>query len=151
VVEETITEGGAVGDKVKIKIGIDPDIARSGYAEMVNGALTCITTMSFWHLCDLIKEASRISSELVVYIEAGWLHQKSNWHGCHGNVAQKIAKNVGTNHAVGKLFVQYCQRHEIKYQEVLPKGKVDAKVFRSITGWPGRTNQEERDAAMLIF
>jgi len=68
-----------------------------------------------------------------------------------GVVAQKIAKNVGTNHAVGKLFVDFCKHHEIKYEEVLPKGKIDAKTFWALTGWKPRTNQEERDAAMLIF
>lgn len=31
------------------------------------------------------------------------------------------------------------------------KTKKDAREFNRITGWQGRTNQEQRDAGMLIF
>jgi len=138
-----------------VKIGIDPDIGLSGYAIMAGGVFEDIRTLKFFEVCDEIKVTEQIcrsiGNSLVVYIEAGWLHKKSNWHGGRGAVAQKIAKNVGTNHAVGKLFVAFCEHYGIKHEEVLPKGKVDAKTFWSITGWKPRTNQEQRDAAMLIF
>jgi hypothetical protein len=40
---------------------------------------------------------------------------------------------------------------EILYEEIRPTAsKVNAKHFKSITGFDKRTNQEQRDAAMLI-
>jgi len=136
---------------MNIKIGIDPDIEKSGYAVMSKGGFVHIGNHPFFVICDDITKFRNDGHSLVVCIEAGWLHKKSNWHGGTGVVAQKIARNVGENHAAGKFFVQFCQHHGITYQEILPKGKIDAKTFRSITGWQPRTNQEQRDAAMLIF
>jgi hypothetical protein len=133
------------------KIGIDPDVDKSGFAVSVDGKLTSVTTKSFWEIADYLFDHSKTS---VVYIEAGWLHAKSNWHGRPGQskaVGEKISKAVGANHQVGKLMAEYCERNGIEYHLVKPMGKVDAKTFKNTTKWQDRTNQEERDAAMIIF
>ena len=90
-----------------------------------------------------------------VVIEAGWQNKKSNLHGCFGQskiVGERIAKNVGENHATGKLLVEMAQSLGLPVVEVRPtRKKLKAEDFNRITGWQGRTNQEQRDAGMLIW
>jgi hypothetical protein len=137
----------------ELYIGIDPDLDRNGVAiwESQNGILT-LKNLSFWQLYDLLStNRDRI---VVVRIEAGWLNFKSNWHNRYRQTkeaGEAISRNVGENHAVGKLISQMCTYLEILHEEVRPTAsKVDAKLFKSITGFNKSTNQEQRDAAMLI-
>ncbi|MGD9157170.1 MAG: hypothetical protein PVG39_02065 [Desulfobacteraceae bacterium] len=136
-----------------IRIGIDPDIDKSGYAICQERKLTALGCKRFFDLCLTIKVLADEESEpLTVTIEAGWLIPKSNWHNAKGlHIAERISKNVGENHAVGKLLAQYCEYHGITYELKKPIGKIDQAQFKAITGWKGRTNQEQRDAAMLVY
>ncbi len=136
-----------------IYIGIDPDIDNSGIAcwDSETKVFNFIKNASFW---DIIIELEFWECEKTVIIEAGWLIKKSNWHGKayqSKNVGELIAKNVGSNHQVGVLLAEYCEKENIKYHLVKPKGKINSKVFKQITKHPGRTNQDQRDAAMLVF
>ena len=89
-----------------------------------------------------------------IYIEAGWLN-KSSWHPSpNRSTASRIGKNIGANHQIGKLIAEKCERLKIPHELVKPtKSKVtDHKLFCRITGYKGRrSNQEMRDAAMLIW
>jgi hypothetical protein len=135
-------------------IGIDPDLDRSGVAifEKDNKILV-LKNLSFWQLFDLLKEHNE--KIIIVRIEAGWLNKKSNWHTEYGQTKTKgesIARNVGENHAVAKLIVQMCIYLELKYEIIQPRAhKTDATLFRAITKYDGKTNQDNRDAAMLLF
>jgi hypothetical protein len=67
-----------------------------------------------------------------------------------------ISKKVGRNHQVGMLIGELCERNGIDYEIMKPlklvKGKkMDAKTFKLITKYEGRTNPETRDAALLVF
>lgn len=141
-----------------IKIGIDPDLEKNGYALMVNDKIVALDNLPFFDLCERLRVHNQKSTRLMVVIEGGWLIKKSNWHRAKGLTAehqaaksQRIAKNVGENHAAGKLIVAWCERMKIPHEIVKPKGKVDQDHFRKLTGWVGRTNQEQRDAALLIW
>jgi hypothetical protein len=135
-------------------IGIDPDLDRSGVAIWAgNDRELVLKNLTFWQLCDFLREhKERI---VVVRVEAGWLNLKSNFHNRYGQtkrMGEAIARNVGENHAVGKLICQMCIYLELLYEEVQPKAhKTDKQLFRAITGYGGRTNQETRDATMLIY
>ena len=136
--------------KPTIFIGIDPDIEKNGYAVWDrDDKILEIEKKSFW---DAIEDIELYNVPIKVIIEAGWLIAKSNWHGAKNkSTAAKIGKNVGSNHQVGKLFEEYCIKNKIQYQLVKPKGKIKADTFKRITGYTRRTNQDERDAAMLVF
>lgn len=136
-----------------IKIGIDPDVDKSGI---------CVFSTNYKKIVELknepfftileILDGYQLMFDVVVYVEAGWLINKSNWHKDQGQLRrERIAKNVGANHQIGKLFEQYCIEQNISYKLIKPKGKIDAKRFKMITGWAGRTNQDMRDACMLVF
>ena len=134
-------------------IGIDPDVDKSGFAiwESVSQDYDYITQLPFW---DLIEHIERMDTNCVVYVEASWQLKKSNWHNKKGQskaVGEKIAKAVGANHQVGKLIVEYCKVNGVKYVEILPQGKFNAKEFKQITGITARTNSEKRDAALLVY
>jgi hypothetical protein len=134
-------------------IGIDPDIDKSGlcvYDRYADDKMQLFTA-SFFDVLQTIDEWNG-RRRTIVKLEAGWLNKKSNWHGGKSNVAQKIAKNVGENHATGKLIEQYCIRNNYQYKLIVPKkSKVDAVMFKKLTGYERRTNQELRDAAMLVY
>jgi hypothetical protein len=134
-----------------IYLAIDPDIEKNGVAvyDTQDNSLE-LRTLPFW---ELIEEIESYLVPIHIVIEAGWLIKKSNWHTNKyqsKNVGERIAKNVGQNHAVGQLLEQYCTSKGISYELELPKGKVNAKVFEGVWGVK-KSNQEVRDAAMLLL
>ena len=136
--------------EIKIYIGIDPDSVKSGVATYdIDDKHLDFELLSFW---DLIDELDSYLVPIHVVLEAGHLIKKSNWHGAK-NVftAAKIGKNVGNNHQVGKLLEEYLIKKNISYELKKPIGKMNAEDFNRYWGWKTRTNQEVRDAAMLIF
>ncbi len=137
---------------MKIIVGIDPDIDKSGFAvwNSHQQSFVEITALPFF---DLIERLEWLG-DVTVVVEAGWLIKKSNFHGRKGQskaVGEKIAKAVGANHQVGKLLVEWCRSNNIDVVEIKPLGKVDSDKFKMMTGWHDRTNSEHRDAAMLVF
>lgn len=133
-------------------VGIDPDIDKSGIATLCDdGEGLQLNNLSFIHVMDFV----RLHKDEIkcVYIEAGWFNKKSNWHAASNiNKAAKIGKNVGMNHAAGMLLEQSIKHEGINVILVRPtKSKLSAEQFLKLTGYKGRTNQEARDAAMMIF
>ena len=66
----------------------------------------------------------------------------------------KIARNVGEVDAWCKLIVAVCERLDITSHGISPLGKghkMAADQFERITGWTGRSNQHERDGAMVAW
>jgi len=133
-----------------MKVGIDPDIDKIGVACLVDGLLI-INTMDFVSLIDFIRHQRSDITD--VYVEAGWLNKKASWHAAKNmNIAANIGMKVGQNQAVGKLIVQSIRAAGLNVIEVKPTSKkLDADQFKRLTKYQGRTNQETRDAAMLIW
>ena len=129
-------------------LGIDPDLVSSGVALSDNGKLTMLCNMAFFTLTDFVKDF-----EGTVVIECGYLNAKSNYHAAWSKgQSDRISKNVGEIHAIAKLLVELCKKEGKEDIAVRPtKSKVNAAYFKQVTGWEGRTNQEQRDAAMLII
>ncbi|WP_042862523.1 hypothetical protein [Acinetobacter modestus] len=136
----------------QIIIGIDPDLEKSGVAVKWVDALS-LNNLTFVELKDLIERDQSIIKKVVV--EAGWLNEKANFHNRPNQsktAGERIAKNVGENHAVGKLIVQLIESMGIPVQQLKPiRSKLTSKDFNRITGWNKSSNQEQRDAAMLIW
>ena len=134
--------------------GIDPDIFFSGFSIKLKGAreLLVVTTLPFYDVIDNIGKLS-IGNKLIVYLDAGWLNKKSNFHSAQGAaVREKIASNVGANAQVGKLFADYCLMVDVEHYLIRPtKSKMNAEFFKKATGWQGVTNSEMRDSAALII
>ena len=136
---------------MKIIIGIDPDLDKSGvaiYRPDQSLELHCLTFPEVLSLFD--EQAGNIQK---VVIEAGWLNAKSNFHGAtNKNIAERIGKNVGENHAAGKLLECCARAKGLDVQLLRPTAKKkNAEQFKRITGYQGSTNPEKRDAGMLVF
>ena len=69
-------------------------------------------------------------------------------------VALKAARNVGMVDAICAQIAGWCEDKGVRYYGVSPKdkgAKLDAEAFKNITGWTARSNQHERDAALVAW
>ena len=135
--------------KDKIIIGIDPDVDKSGVATNEK----FLTNLTFFELFDFLSLNKKAHNQMVVYIECGFLN-KGNWHKTNGSnsVNAQIGQRTGANHEVAKKIVEMCRYLGIEYYEIKPtKSKVNSEFFKQITKIDKRTNQEQRDAYMLIY
>lgn len=131
-----------------VKIGIDPDVSKSGVA-VYDGEIKSLHNLSFFDLFEFLREKTHCK----VFIEASWLI-KTNWHTNDFNAQYnaQIGSRTGANHEAGRKIVEMCEYLGIQYEQIKPsRSKVNAEYFKSVSGFQGRTNQEQRDAAMLVI
>lgn len=133
-------------------VGIDPDIDKNGVALLnENNKGITLLNLRFFELYDFLNNLDRETT--IVYVEGGWLN-KSNWHiaGKNQRVSTQIGKYTGENHQAGKKIIEMCEYLKLKHEVIKPtRSKIKADSFKQITGITQRTNQEQRDACMLIF
>lgn len=146
-------------------IAIDPDNNKSGVAYLQPATRQLeVMNLSFPQLLDYLqfakKKAGESEKSLIVVVEAGWMVKKSNFHKAQGQPrAEKIAKNVGSNHETGRKIVEMCKHYGLEVLEHAPlvkcwkgrDGKITQEELSSFTGLAGRTNQDGRDAALLAW
>lgn len=131
-----------------IIIGIDPgtitglaiwDNKRKGFQEIRSSGI--ITVMHYLaklpekHLVKIRMEDAR----------------KRNWF---GNSGREVLQGAGSIKRECTIWEEFFLFHDFTYELVAPKNnktKLDAKLFSNMTGWKSRTNEHERDAAMLVF
>ncbi len=137
--------------EAQIIIGIDPDLEKSGVAILGNDLQ--LKNLTFPETVELFRNEQDSIKKVV--IEAGWKNKKANFQvgGGHSRqVNEQIARRVGMNHATGILLGEIAQALGLAVLLVKPtKSKLNADEFNKLTGWQGRTNQEQRDAGMLIW
>lgn len=130
-------------------LGFDPGV-NTGVALYVNAKLVSLRTIQPIDIQACIKEAY---SELIVFEDsrlqsAVWVPSKNK------AVANNIARKIGQVDALCSLIEETCNRYEIKFMRVSPKakgGKMNAEDFNKLTGYTARSNQHERDAAMVAW
>jgi hypothetical protein len=127
-------------------IGIDPG-KHTGVAVCYGGKITGLVETDFWGCVDTLNE----NKDALVIIEKP--HSKSVWHNqaTSNKAIQRTGVNVGSALREAELLIDYMLREKIDHHVMHPRGKVDAKKFKMITGWQGRTNQHTRDAGLLAF
>ena len=153
-------------------IGIDPDCDRSGVAVIDTAARELqVHAMAFPELVQYLNCVAADGVEgmrILVVVEASW-RTETNWHGRRGDgyrVAAKKGYSVGRNHETGRKISEMAQAYGLAVDEKSPlrkcwKGK-DGKITHgelvslldgSGVGHSlgGRSNQEERDAALLAL
>lgn len=148
-------------------IAIDPDVDKSGMAVLgVSPYVLSVNCLEFPKLLDSLisykKAADGLNITAIVIVEAGWLNQ-SNWHLKNGDnmrLASAKGNSTGRNHEVGRKIIEMCKHYGLEVIEQRPlrkcwKGK-DGKITQQeiaqfIPDFPKRSNQEERDAALLAW
>lgn len=147
-------------------IGIDPDVGRSGVAQLrTQGREVETFSLSFPELIDYLQRMRdfeiRTHRTVVVVVEAAWKIGK-NWHTGRGDsirTAARKGKDAGRCHEVGRKIVECAEHYGLQVVEQLPlrkvwkgrDGKITHEELRAFMPVGGRTNQEERDAALLAW
>jgi hypothetical protein len=133
-------------------IGIDPDTEKSGVA--IKSDELKLYNMSFFELYDILTTFKPETEKIKVYIECGFLN-RGNRHKVSGGSLElnsKIGERIGANHEVAKKICEMCEHLKIEFIQVRPtKTKTKSDYFKKITGYNKRTNQEQRDACLLIW
>jgi len=139
-------------NKDKILIGIDPDTEKSGIA--VKSDELQLYNMTFFELYDFLCNFKAEIENVQIYIECGFLNGGNRHKVFGGSLAlnSKIGERIGSNHEVAKKICEMCEHLGIKFTQVRPtKAKTNSDYFKKITGYAKRTNQEQRDACLLIW
>lgn len=151
-----------------ISIGIDPDIDKCGVAIMIGGKLTSLQSMDFMELLAGIRGnfeyrivqimGTDSFNPVTYYVEdVELINVTWNRPGLNQATKLKVAQNVGMVKAVGRLIKQALVRFGQNYELIPPlkgylkRGKKDAEFFNKLMGWSGRSNADNRDAALLLY
>ena len=148
--------------KTKYKIGIDPDVSKSGFCAVSQCGtrleLIELSNLDFFDCTERIKYYADMWTakgySYIIVIEQGELNKalftahKAKTNG----IAAKIGMNTGKNFAISDLLISYCQRNSIAYKTYQPttaklKQNIIAKIFPSVK----RSNSEQRDAIRCIL
>lgn len=130
-------------------LGIDPGV-NTGVAIFKGGSLHALLTIEphmIQTLIDMHKPGRVVfeDSRLQTHV---WTRGRTMAANC------KMARNVGEIDAWCRLITAVCGELKIAAHGISPAGKggkTDAKSFALLTGWQGKTNQHERDAAMVAW
>ena len=144
-------------------VAIDPDLNKSGVAVWNTKTREWIIakTVSIEHI--LSELADLPPTETTVYLEAGYLIKKANLRGGNYRSAQAKARNVGENHATGKLICKLLKAAGYTVNEFKPLGKGAFKTLEGRwtdtgrryvekeSGLSHRMNDDVRDAIFTVL
>lgn len=132
---------------MSIIVGLDPG-ASTGVATFSNGELIALQTCQPHQIRDAINGADRVVFEDSRLTSFMFTTVKSR------PAALKMARNVGEIDAWCRLITLLCEVAGIPAHGISPQGKgakLCAGDFMRIAGWSGKSNQHERDAAMVAW
>ena len=142
--------------KSTIKIGIDPDLVKSGVALVKDGKLMELHALGFPQLLEFaqaFKEEALFIIENVEYDKTTYKRPNTT-----PAMMRKIAQNVGMVKGTARHLISCLEYMGCKVVKVKPltgmvkrKAKKDGEFFNKTFGWKGRTNEDKRDAALLAL
>jgi len=140
----------------RLVVGIDPDLVKSGVAEVYDGKVMDMKALSFPDLLDWAVGKVFVGALFVVEdVEA----DATTYHrsGTNGRQHARIAQNVGQVKGVARVLVECLESMGADVVQVKPlrgpikKAKADRVYFNRVTGWAGSSNEDKRDAALLAL
>lgn len=135
-------------------LGIDPG-KHTGLAWMVDGHLQALQEIAPAQLMVTLQERR---PTLVIFEDSR--AARRTWTAAGSAAARaKMARNVGEIDAWCVLIETLCASLGIACFGMAPSAKaggahgakIDAAAFNRLTGWTGRSNQHQRDAAMIAW
>ncbi len=139
-------------DDILLYIGIDPGTTTGLAFWYPQTKILYLHSGPLIQMYELVKrwvESTRALDEVsLIRIEDARLRK---WFG--GNSTAK-AQGAGSIKRDCAIWEEMCKHHGWKYEMVHPvKGgtKWKAPAFKAATGYSGRTNEHERDAALLVY
>ena len=134
---------------MSVILGLDPGV-HTGLAVFQRGELVELATIS---PASIYSALVQWSPKRVIFEDSRLQSHSWTTHAARA-AALKMARNIGEVDGYCRIIVDYCELLGIMAHGVSPKGKgakMDADSFRELTGWQGRTNQHERDSAMVCW
>jgi hypothetical protein len=142
---------------MSVVISIDPGVM-SGWAEYRGGVLTYLDTYSprevILQLESAINDWSTPPNAVVIedsrMISPVFGVKKNSKGGLPA--INKIARNIGILDGICGIIQEVCENYKVMLIQVSAKdkgAKLGAESFQAVTGWVGRTNEHQRDAAMV--
>lgn len=138
-----------------IKIGIDPDLVKSGVAKAVNGQIIELHSLTF---PELLEYAAKHKEALFVVENVEYDKTTYFRPGTSPAVMRNISQKVGQVKGTYRQLLACLEYMGCKIEKVRPlrgpvkaKAKRSASYFNQLTGWKGKTNEDKRDAALLVF
>ncbi len=140
---------------MRLVVGIDPDLKKSGVAVVSEGKLITLDNLKLLDLIEFISEHKHCAHFVVEDVN----HDKATYirPGTNKNVMMNISQKVGMVKAIGTLLEEILTDLGAEFTSMKPlrgsvkKAKKDAELFNRITGWVGKSNQDKRDAALLAL
>lgn len=134
----------------KITVGIDPDGDKHGVAIYINGKLKQLAMLSTVQIVheiilpykehDLLFAIENVNTTNKIFDK----HLTDN-----KKVNMEVARKVGRNQQSQLELESWLDFYDVKYKRYKPSSewKKTEKLFKRITGWTGRSNEDKRSAA----
>lgn len=138
-------------------VGIDPDTKKHGVAVLKDGIIQQLYTLGNKSLIELLIELSGQNQLRIKLEDINAFKPVIHRPGQSRNQMMKIAQNIGAVKYAAELLVQELTEAGFSVEMVLPlqgarcgkRYKSDA--FNRLTGWNGKSNADNRDAAMIAL
>ena len=130
-------------------IGIDPDLEKPGICLLCDGKIECVESVKI----------EMIIEDIPIWASQGYIFAVENVEakkttfkrkGTSDFTHAKIAQDVGKVKGAARIIIKMIEHHGGTVILVPPginsATKKDAKLFKEITGFSGRTNEDNRDA-----
>jgi len=110
-------------------------------------------TFHLWAALAFVSRMNGAEDDILVRFEDARQRTWVPWYG-DGSRDRGRAQGAGHVKAHCNIWEEFLRDKGMRYEAVPPRRnatKLDAETFRRVTGWEHRTNEHERDAAMLAF
>lgn len=116
-------------------------------------ALETLGTFHLWTALSYVSRLNGGTEDILVRFEDARQRTWVPWY-------QEERRNRGRAQGAGyvkahcAIWEEFLKDKGIRHEAIAPRRnitKLDADAFRRITGWEERTNEHERDAAMLVY
>ena len=144
-------------------VAIDPDLNASGVAAWNTKTREWVVAKTVSIESVLTELAGLPPTETTIYLEAGWLIKKANLRAGNYREAQAKARNVGENHATGKLIGKILRAAGYNVIEFTPLRKgafktlagswseIGRNYVQKESGLSHRMNDDVRDAIYTVL
>lgn len=138
-------------------VGIDPDTKKHGVAVVKDGIIQQLHTLANRSLIELLTDLARQHQLRIKLEDINAFKPVIHRPGQSRNQMMKIAQNIGAVKYAAELLVHELAASGFYVEMVLPlqgarSGKrYNADAFNRLTGWNGKSNADNRDAAMIAL
>ena len=154
---------GCCGGLCMVVIGIDPDMIASGVAVIYGPEnlrkIHSLNSVKLFALADFVKSVGRVQDVIVKIedVEANkglFASRQNNNKAVSIKIAMSVGKVQATTHHIRELLESagYTVKMVTPLKgAVKQQAKKDAEYFNKLTGWSGRSNADQRDAALIAL